>query len=51
MKFGLDDGTYEKIVRVFSTYEEIEEVIIYGSRVLGTYKNGSDIDLTQRAII
>ena len=46
MKFGLDDGTYEKIVRVFSTYEMIDEVIIYGSRVLGTYKNGSDIDLT-----
>lgn len=46
MKFGLDYETCEKISSVFTKYEEIEEVIIYGSRALGTYKNGSDIDLT-----
>ena len=46
MKFGLDEETYIKIVSVFSKYEIVNEVIIYGSRVLGTYKTGSDIDLT-----
>ena len=46
MKFGLDDATYEKIIKTFSKYNEIDEVVIYGSRVLGTYKKGSDIDLT-----
>lgn len=46
MKFGLNDLTYKKICGVFSEYADIEEVIIYGSRALGTYKNGSDIDLT-----
>ena len=31
---------------VFSEYTEVEQVIIYGSRAKGNYRNGSDIDLT-----
>jgi len=26
-------------------YPEVEEAIIYGSRAMGTFRNGSDIDL------
>lgn len=45
MKFGLPEKTIEKINGVFAKYSNIEKVIIYGSRAMGNYKNGSDIDL------
>ncbi len=46
MKFGLKQTTVDKINVVFSTHPEIEQVILYGSRAKGNYRNGSDIDLT-----
>ena len=46
MKFGLNEETIEKINSVFAKYPEIEEVIIYGSRANGNYREGSDIDIT-----
>lgn len=46
MKFGLQSHTIDAINGVFTKYAEIEEVIIYGSRAKGTFRNGSDIDLT-----
>ena len=44
--FGLKDPIIEKIQTIFSKFDEIESVILYGSRAMGNYKNGSDIDLT-----
>ncbi|MBS1538490.1 MAG: nucleotidyltransferase domain-containing protein [Bacteroidetes bacterium] len=46
MKFGLSEQTIAKINSVFIQYPEVEEVIIYGSRAKGNYRNGSDIDIT-----
>ena len=46
MKFGLDKTTTDKINSVFLKYPEIEEVVIYGSRAKGNYREGSDIDIT-----
>ena len=46
MKFGLDQNTIDKFCKVFATYPEIEEVIIYGSRAKGNFREGSDIDIT-----
>ena len=46
MKYGLKEEAIDKINEVFSKYSEVEVVIIYGSRAKGSYKNGSDIDLT-----
>ena len=46
MKFGLKPETIAKINLVFEKYPEVEEVIIYGSRAKGNYRNGSDIDIT-----
>ncbi len=46
MKFGLKEDTINKINSVFSKFPEIEEVIIYGSRAKGNYREGSDIDIT-----
>lgn len=43
--YGLDDYTINKIQDVFRSYEVIEEIILFGSRVKGTYTIGSDIDL------
>jgi len=46
MKYGLSDHTLQKIRGVFSHYPQVEKAILYGSRATGTYRNGSDIDLT-----
>lgn len=44
--FGLKEATVEKIRAVLARYPQVEKAILYGSRAKGTYKNGSDIDLT-----
>lgn len=46
MNFGLSDKTISAIHSVFSKYPQITKAIVYGSRAMGNYKNGSDIDLT-----
>ena len=46
MPYGLKDKTIAMINSVFAKYPQVDEVILYGSRAKGTYKNGSDIDLT-----
>lgn len=43
---GLTESTIARINGVFAALPEVEEVIMYGSRAKGTYRNGSDIDLT-----
>lgn len=45
-KYGLKQSTLQDIQKVFSTFSEVEEVVLYGSRAKGNFKNGSDIDLT-----
>jgi predicted nucleotidyltransferase len=46
METGLSANTIKKIHSVFAKYPQVEVAILYGSRANGTYKNGSDIDLT-----
>ena len=46
MKFGLKENIIEQINSVFGEFPQIDEVIIYGSRVKGNYRPGSDIDFT-----
>jgi len=48
LQFGLKKSTIELIKGVFSDHPEVRQVIIYGSRAKGNYRNGSDIDLTIR---
>lgn len=43
---GLDLETEKNIRDIFSSCNEIDKVILYGSRAKGNYKIGSDIDLT-----
>lgn len=44
--FGLKEEIVRKINSVFDKYPHINQVILYGSRAKGNYRNGSDIDLT-----
>jgi len=44
MKYGLNKETIAKLKSVFTDYGKIEKVILYGSRALDNYRNGSDID-------
>ncbi len=46
MKYGLPQSAIQKIKDVLSHYPQVDKAILYGSRAKGTYKNGSDIDLT-----
>ncbi len=46
MKYGLSQATIKKIHAVLARFPQVEKAILYGSRALGTYKRGSDIDLT-----
>lgn len=45
MSFGLSSIYINKINSVFHQYSNIDEVIIFGSRAKGNYRDNSDIDL------
>lgn len=44
--FGLPDDTFAKFKRVFEKHPEVKCMLIYGSRAIGNYREGSDIDLS-----
>jgi predicted nucleotidyltransferase len=46
VRFGLRPEVIDKLQRVFHRYPRVEQVLIYGSRAMGNYQPGSDIDLT-----
>ncbi len=51
MKFGLKEKDIESIVNILKKYRQIKAAVMYGSRVLGTYKPGSDIDIALKGDI
>jgi predicted nucleotidyltransferase len=44
--YGISQNALDKIKTVLCSHKNIENVILYGSRAKGNYKEGSDIDLT-----
>jgi len=46
METGIPEQAMNRILRVFKKYPEISEAVLYGSRAIGSHKNGSDIDLS-----
>src|SRR3989338_3628484 len=48
-QFGLSLKTIQSIRSIFLKYPQIENVILYGSRAKGNYREGSDIDLVLKA--
>lgn len=45
MLFGLKDDQFAIIRNALSSFSNIDEVVIFGSRAKGNFKPGSDIDL------
>jgi predicted nucleotidyltransferase len=43
--YGLRERDLEYIYATLSKWPQVEKAIIFGSRALGNYKKGSDIDL------
>ncbi len=43
-RIDLPPKTITQLISIFSTYPEIEQVTVFGSRVLGNAKPGSDVD-------
>ena len=43
--FGIYDNSYRLMLEAFHDFPKIEKVMLFGSRAMGNYKNGSDIDL------
>jgi predicted nucleotidyltransferase len=43
---GIGKNNNHQLIELFKAEQNIAEVILYGSRAKGTYKPGSDIDLT-----
>ena len=46
MKYGLSEEEINQLENLFSGFDKIEQVILYGSRAKGTHKPFSDIDIT-----
>ncbi len=44
--FGIYPRSYQEILMILEDCPSIEEVVIYGSRAKGNYREGSDIDIT-----
>jgi predicted nucleotidyltransferase len=46
MKYGLPEHTVNHICAVLAQHPAVERALLYGSRAMGNFKPGSDIDLT-----
>lgn len=45
MRFGLSEADISYIKQVIAGFPEIESALIFGSRAMGNFKPGSDIDI------
>lgn len=46
MRFGLPEEAILEIQAILALYPAVDKAILYGSRAMGNFKPGSDIDLT-----
>jgi len=44
-RFGIKDQYWKSILTIIHANPKVEQVILFGSRALGSFKPGSDIDL------
>lgn len=49
-KYGLLNTDIEKIISIFKSNSKIDDAILFGSRAIGNYKPGSDIDIALKGI-
>ena len=45
MTYGLSASQLNEIIQFITTYPDVEEAVLFGSRTLGTYKPASDVDI------
>ncbi len=45
MKYGLSLDQLKEITKVLASYPEVESAVLFGSRVIDTFKEASDIDM------
>lgn len=45
MPFGLSQNDIAYIIEVIQDFTEVEKAMIFGSRAMGNYKKGSDVDI------
>lgn len=45
MKFGLKEADIKQISAIINSFKEVYQAIIFGSRSMGNYKTGSDVDI------
>lgn len=45
MTHGLPQHTVDQICTVLAQYPQVQRAVLYGSRAMGNYRPGSDIDL------
>jgi predicted nucleotidyltransferase len=43
--FGITQKTFELFLKTFESFPQIKEVIVFGSRAIGNFRTGSDIDI------
>ncbi|MDH5602992.1 MAG: nucleotidyltransferase domain-containing protein [Cyclobacteriaceae bacterium] len=43
--FGLKNDDIKEIVSILKGFPEVEQAIMFGSRAMGNYRKGSDIDI------
>ena len=43
--FGIYDDSFSEILKELQKYNELKKAVIFGSRAMGNYKKGSDIDI------
>jgi predicted nucleotidyltransferase len=45
MRYGIAEEDITAMHRIFAAHPQVQEVLIFGSRAMGTHTTGSDIDL------
>ena len=45
MPFGLSQDDLDYIDEVMQNFPEVEKAVVFGSRAMGNYKKGSDVDI------
>ena len=43
--YGLSEEEIDILKKSFASFPQLEKAVLYGSRAMGNYKRGSDIDL------
>ena len=45
MKYGLKDEYTREFLRIVGKFDNVEKVVLFGSRAMGNYKRASDVDI------